>query len=101
MCAGGTVTFTLTASNGVGYCPSTDACTSTFTVTPSAPVDAHCATAVTVPACTPAAEIASAYAAWVAGFSVDGGCFPTSNIATIPAYRSEEHTSELQSHSDL
>ena len=37
-----------------------------------------------MPACTSTADIQKAYDAWIAGFSVKGGCSPTSNIADIP-----------------
>ncbi|MEO6488728.1 MAG: hypothetical protein ABIO04_02215, partial [Ferruginibacter sp.] len=41
--------------------------------------------AVSLPACTSTADITTAYNAWVAGFSVSGGCSPTSNTGSVPS----------------
>src|SRR5439155_1021636 len=83
---GGTVTFTLTSSNGTGYCPSTRSEESSFTVAPSSPVVAHCPEPVSLPACTPAADIASAYSAWAGSFNTTGGCSPVDNHTSVAPY---------------
>ncbi|UEG49509.1 T9SS type A sorting domain-containing protein [Ferruginibacter lapsinanis] len=82
---GGTLNFTLIADNGAGYCVSHKECGSSFTVAAPPPLVVNCPPPVNLPACTSAADILVAYNAWKAGFSVSGGCSPTSNIANIPA----------------
>ncbi|MCO5255958.1 MAG: hypothetical protein M9926_04285, partial [Lentimicrobium sp.] len=79
-CDGVNLSFTYTASDNC----SSDECTSTFIVAPAPVVEVTCATAVNLPACTPAVDIQAAYTSWVAGFSFTGGCGATSNIAQIP-----------------
>ena len=84
-CLGANLSFTFTADNGEGYCEDEESCTSTFVVAADVPVDVTCATAVNLPACTPYADIQTAYATWAAGFSFTGGCGATSNITQIPS----------------
>ena len=83
-CAGANLSFTLTANNGAGYCVAKAECSSTFKVAAATKLEVFCPTDPDLPACTSAADIQKAYDAWVAGFSVKGGCSPTSNIADIP-----------------
>jgi hypothetical protein len=82
---GFTYSFTLTANNGTGFCPGTASCTSTFTVAAAPDLVANCPGNVNLPACTSATAIVTAYNTWKAGFSVSGGCSPTSNITSIAA----------------
>ena len=83
-CAGANLSFTLTANNGTGYCVAEAECSSTFKVAAATKLEVFCPTDPNLPACTSAADIQKAYDAWIAGFSVKGGCSPTSNIADIP-----------------
>ena len=60
-------------------------CIKRFTVTAAPDLVASCPTAVDLDACELSADILAEYNLWVAGFAVSGGCYPTSNIADIPA----------------
>jgi len=81
-CSGANLTFTYSVTS---HC-STDWCVSTFKVAADVPVDATCAAPVNITnACTPLADIQTAYNSWVAGFSSTGGCGTTTNIGSIPA----------------
>ncbi len=82
---GGSISFTLSASNITGGCSSSDQCTSTFAVAFGTALKANCPGDTTLPACSSSAAITAAYNAWKAKFNVAGGCSPTSNIANIPA----------------
>ncbi len=59
-----------------------DDCSSTFTIPAQPALSVSCPTPVTVGACASQADINTAYAAWLAGFTTIGGCSPTStNLA--------------------
>ena len=73
-------TLSLTVTNGFGC---SRMCEKEVSVV-APEVEVTCATAVDLPACTPAVDIQAAYTSWVAGFSFTGGCGATSNIAQIP-----------------
>jgi gliding motility-associated-like protein len=79
------LSFTLSATDNCNITPQT--CNSTFTVAAGPPpLTVNCTAPVTLPGCSAQTDIQSAYNAWVAGFSVTGGCGTvTSNIASIPA----------------
>ncbi len=81
-CAGANLTFTYSVTSDC----STDWCVSTFDVAGDVAVEATCAAPVNITdACTPLADIQSAFDSWVAGFSYTGGCNPATNIGSIPA----------------
>ncbi len=82
---GGSLSFTLVADNIAGACVDHSEASSSFTVTPAADLVASAPAAVVLDACTTAADIQTAYDAWKLGFSVDGGCSPTDNMAGFPA----------------
>ncbi|HPE99012.1 MAG TPA: hypothetical protein PKX04_13710, partial [Chitinophagales bacterium] len=81
-CDGVNLSFTYTVTD---ICGANETCTSTFVVAASPAVEFTCATPVDLPACTDLADIQTAYASWVAGFSFTGGCDATTNIGSIPA----------------
>ena len=86
MCAGASLSFTLTANNGTGYCVATSSSSSTFTVGTADNLTVAVGTDPNLAACTSEADILTAYNAWKAGFVVLGGCSPTDNIlADFPA----------------
>ncbi|HLP71578.1 MAG TPA: hypothetical protein VK155_01670, partial [Bacteroidales bacterium] len=78
---GGSYTFTLEVDDYCLEVPET--CESTFTIL-SSDILVTCPEPVSLPACTSLADIQSAYDTWAAGFTVTGGCEPTSNIDEIP-----------------
>jgi len=81
-CAGANLTFTYSVTSDC----STDWCVSTFDVAGDVAVEATCAAPANITdACTPLADIQSAYDSWVEGFSYTGGCNPATNIGSIPA----------------
>ena len=80
-CTGGTLSFTYIA---VDFCGLMDSCTSTFNVEAPDELEVTCSPAVDLDDCTSEAAITEAYNNWVSGFSFDGGCNTTSNIANIP-----------------
>lgn len=79
---GGSYTFSPVVDDACLDEPET--CSSTFTILPSDLV-VSCPDPVSLPACTPLADIQTAYAAWAGGFTVTGCCEPTSNIDEIPS----------------
>ncbi len=91
LCNGADLTFTLNASNGTGCCIDDASCTSTFTVAAAADLTVTCAPDPKLVACTSAADIKTAYDAWVKGFSTSGGCNASDNIGTIPALPANAH----------
>ena len=80
---GGVINFTLIADNAAGGCVDHAECSSSFTIGTAADLVATCPAPVVVPACSSDAAILTAYNNWVAGFSVSGGCSPTSNIVFL------------------
>jgi hypothetical protein len=66
-------------------CEANYSCTKRFTVTAPATLTIACPTDPNLAACSSAGDIATAYAAWVAGFQTSGGCNVTTNIASVPA----------------
>src|SRR6185503_4385332 len=71
-CGGSTVvTYTVTDS-----CNFAQTCTATFTVTAYTPPTVTCATNSTVAKCQSQASVNAAFASWLTGFSVSGGCNP-------------------------
>ena len=66
-------------------CETDYTCIKRFTVTAPATLTIACPTDPNLPACSSAGAIATAYAAWVAGFQTTGGCNVTTNIASVPA----------------
>ncbi|MDT0559697.1 hypothetical protein RM697_13670, partial [Ichthyenterobacterium sp. W332] len=76
------LSFTYTATDRCN--PNGVSCTSTFFVPGVVGLTVDCPTAVDLDACTGADDIAAAYELWKAGFAVNNGDNPTSNIADIP-----------------
>lgn len=77
------LSFTLMASDNCNV----DAleCNSTFEVEGAVGLTVSCPADVNLPSCSTEQEIADAYAIWSAGFTVNNGTNPTSNIASLPA----------------
>ncbi|MBL0310350.1 MAG: T9SS type A sorting domain-containing protein [Bacteroidetes bacterium] len=82
---GDSIGFTFVAQNGEGYCAGSDNCFSYFKVGTTARPVVTCSPPVNLAGCTNDADIHAAYNAWKMGFSVNGGCNPTTNISDIPA----------------
>ncbi|PKP29514.1 MAG: hypothetical protein CVU00_15245, partial [Bacteroidetes bacterium HGW-Bacteroidetes-17] len=76
-----TQTWTVTASDGTN----TAQCEVVFEWIISPAMTINCSVAVNLAACTPQANIQSAYNTWVSGFSYTGGCGVTTNIGSIPS----------------
>ncbi|MCF6130749.1 T9SS type A sorting domain-containing protein [Flavobacterium wongokense] len=79
---GGSVTVTYTVTD---KCYQTTTYTRTFTITPAAPVVIN-ANGLTTSACAYANQEAlnTAFAAWLAGFTVSGGCSPVGTVQGQP-----------------
>ncbi|WCO02406.1 T9SS type A sorting domain-containing protein [Psychroserpens ponticola] len=60
-------------------------CSSTFYVPGVTGLTVNCPTDVNLDSCTSSADILTAYNLWIAGFGVNNGDSPTSNIGDIPA----------------
>ena len=82
---GGVLNFTLTANNIAGGCVDSDEGSSSFTVGTADNLVVTVPDPVVLDACTPAADIQTAYNTWKEGFSVAGGCSPEDNMASFPA----------------
>ncbi|WP_431137681.1 hypothetical protein, partial [Psychroserpens mesophilus] len=65
--------------------PNGVSCNSTFYVPGVTGLTVDCPTDVNLDSCTSEADILLAYNTWVAGFGVNNGDNPTSNIGDIPA----------------
>ncbi len=79
--------FTLLVEGSCG----TDSCKSTFSVVEPPGILAGCPEPVSITSCTPQASIATAYAAWVAGFTYTGDCNVTTNLALVPSLPANAH----------
>jgi hypothetical protein len=80
-CAGADLMFTYIVTDDCG----TKSLTATFTVAPADPIVLDATpTDPNLTACTPLADIQSAYSAWVAAFGYSDGCNATDNIADVP-----------------
>jgi hypothetical protein len=81
-CLGADLQFTYIVTDDC----STVSLTATFTVAPAEPIVLDATpTDPYLTACTPLAEIQSAYSAWVAAFGYSDGCNASDNIADVPA----------------
>ena len=74
--------FALSATDDCNTTPLT--CASSFTVTAATSLSVSCPQAVMLPACSTENDIINAYNTWAAGFMVNDGCNPMSNIQDIP-----------------
>ncbi|MEK8180833.1 hypothetical protein WMW71_10830, partial [Flavobacterium buctense] len=76
LCAGGTVTVNFSASDDCGKQAS---CSATFTITAAPAVNVTSPTASSTSACAYAdqAAVNAAFATWLGGFTVSGGCAPS------------------------
>ena len=74
------LSFTLNATDRCGA----NSCSSTFTVEGIVGLSVDCPAPVSLDACATQDEIEAAYNTWAAGFAVNDGDNPTSNIADIP-----------------
>src|SRR6202008_1352675 len=72
-----------------GGCVSEQSASSTFTVAAAPALVVTAPTDPNLPSCSLSEDITAAYNSWVAGFTVSGGCSPTSNIANIPSLPSD------------